>query len=169
MSNDYSVSDDQIIFRTARPDDAEAIQSLYLELTNDKSVKVLPERIKLINNDPSNFLFVVGSGAKVVGSCLITFCLDPMYGEQDYAVLENIVVSTDFQGKGIGQYLMRQVENYCFANDCTKLMFLSSAKRSGAHRFFHSVGYREDIKKGFVKYRSDIVRSADSKQFFEDV
>ncbi|MCW8997623.1 MAG: GNAT family N-acetyltransferase [Kangiellaceae bacterium] len=162
-----SSSCSELVFRSARAEDAESIRLLYLELTNDQSVQVLPERINLIEKDQSNFLFVVESDSKVMGSCLITFCLDPMYGQQDYAVLENIVVGADCQGKGVGKYLMGKVEAFCFSKDCTKLMFLSNAKREDAHKFFYSAGFRGDIKKGFVKYRSDVLRSADSRCFFE--
>ena len=39
------------------------------------------------------------------------------------------------------------------ANDCTKLMLLSSTTRAPAHALFHHCGYTSDTKHGFVKYR----------------
>jgi len=33
------------------------------------------------------------------------------------------------------------------------MMLLSSAFRADAHRFFEHVGFRADLKRGFVKYR----------------
>jgi len=154
-------------FRHAVETDSEQIKELYFFLTKDEHVSVLPERIKLISEHPENFLFVVELEQEVVGTCFITFCLDPMYATQDYAVLENIVVSDQVRGKGVGKFLMQEVEHFCFSKDCTKLMFLSSSKRSDAHQFFEAMGYSKDIKKGFVKYRSDAaLRSDDAELFF---
>lgn len=146
---------DNLKFRHANGTDSEQIKHLYLLLTKDQQVSVLPERIDVISKHPENFLFVVEFEKTVVGTCFITFCLDPMYGFQNYAVLENIVVSDIVRGKGVGKFLMQEVESFCFSKDCTKLMFLSSSKRIDAHRFFKAMGYSQDIKKGFVKYRSE--------------
>jgi len=49
---------------------------------------------------------------------------------------------------------MRYVEAHCLKHNCSKIMLLSAAHRIDAHRFFSSLGYEQDRKVGFVKYRS---------------
>jgi hypothetical protein len=36
------------------------------------------------------------------------------------------------------------------------IMLLSNSKRSEAHRFFEKQGFSSDLKKGLVKYRSQL-------------
>jgi hypothetical protein len=40
--------------------------------------------------------------------------------------------------------------------DCSKIMLLSNSKRSEAHTFFEKQGFSSELKKGFVKYRSQL-------------
>ena len=55
---------------------------------------------------------------------------------------------------------MRYVEAHCLKHNCSKIMLLSAAHRIDAHRFFSSLGYEQDRKVGFVKYRSKLVAEA---------
>ncbi|MNR35046.1 hypothetical protein D3C85_1528660 [compost metagenome] len=48
---------------------------------------------------------------------------------------------------------MREVEAFCAASDCSKIMLLSSVEREDAHRFFERCGFDASIKRGLVKYR----------------
>ena len=73
--------------------------------------------------------------------------------------LENFVIDQEQQGKGYGTMLARYVERFCLQADCSKIMLLSNSKRSEAHTFFEKQGFSSELKKGFVKYRSQL-RSA---------
>jgi GNAT superfamily N-acetyltransferase len=139
-------------FRIAKPKDAMAIQSLYLELVNDSNIHVLPDCIAAIANDESNLLIVGDKMGKIVATALITICHDVMYGDQPFAVVENVVVSESERGQGIGSELMNWIKETCKARRCTKIMLLSSAKRPEAHEFFERHGYQSELKRGFVNY-----------------
>ena len=84
----------------------------------------------------------------------LTLCLDAMYGNQPYGVLENVVVAEAQRSHGIGSQLMAYVEELCHRHDCSKIMLLSTASRAQAHRFFERHGFSAANKRGFVKYRS---------------
>jgi len=120
--------------RQALERDADSITALYTELTNDPTVSVLASRISEIFNDAHNFLFVVTDKDIVRGSCFVTLCLDPMYGKQTYAVLENIIVSLQHQSCGLGSVMLKQVEQFCLDKDVSKIMLMSSAKQRLATR-----------------------------------
>lgn len=142
--------------RQALETDAEQIQNLYTTLTNSPDVKVEPSRVKQILSDDNNFLFVIVNDHDISGTCFLTLCLDPMYGTQPYGVIENIIINSESRSAGLGKELMRHVESFCFAKDCSKVMLQSNANRDEAHGFFNSLGYEDKRKVGFVKYRSNL-------------
>lgn len=141
------------IIRRARPDDAAAIEDLYRQLVGPSQVAVLPERLDAVARDSRTALFVADIDGEVVATVLVFLCLDVMFRNQPFAVLENLIVRADRRGLGIGGALMREVERYCLAMECSKIMVLSSVERAEAHRFFERTGFEGAIKRGFVKYR----------------
>jgi GNAT superfamily N-acetyltransferase len=116
-------------------------------------VTVTPQRVAEVAQDPRTALFVAEIEDVTVGTALVSLCSDVMFQSQPFAVVENIVVAVGCRGSGVGAALMRNVEHYCLAAQCSKIMLLSSAERAEAHRFFERVGFVGSIKKGFVKYR----------------
>jgi GNAT superfamily N-acetyltransferase len=79
-----------------------------------------------------------------------------MHRDQPYAILENFVIDERQRSKGFGAGLMRYVEHFCLRADCPKIMLLSNSKRLAAHCFFEKQGFSAEVKKEFVKYRSQL-------------
>ncbi len=142
-----------MIIRQARGADAVALAALYQSLVSDPHINVRPERLEALAADPHNYLLVCEVDGVVCGTVLLTLCLDAMYGNQLYGVLENVVVAEAQRGQGIGHQLMAHVEELCRQHDCSKIMLLSAASRAQAHRFFERHGFSGANKRGFVKYR----------------
>ena len=88
--------------RTAKPNDSHRIAELYALLVENPAVKVLPERIAQISDDPNTALFVCERDGMVEGTALVSLCSDVMFGFQPFAVVENIVVTQALRGKGLG-------------------------------------------------------------------
>ncbi|MFK4135844.1 GNAT family N-acetyltransferase [Pseudomonas luteola] len=82
-----------------------------------------------------------------------------MFGFQPFAVVENVIVDEAQRGTGVGRQLIRTIEQRCIDKDCSKIMLLSSAHRIQAHAFFERAGFKGDSKRGFVKYRRDLLAS----------
>jgi N-acetylglutamate synthase-like GNAT family acetyltransferase len=141
-----------ISFGHAQPLEALEIQKLYRQLVDDSNVCVLPESIEALIQDDFNHLIVGRINKKIVATGFLTICRDVMYGDQPYAVLENIVVDIECRKQKIGQKLMAYIRSVCKSKRCTKIMLLSSSKRVEAHSFFEKCGYEADIKRGFVNY-----------------
>lgn len=139
--------------RPAKPNDSHRIAELYAQLVENPAVNVLPERIARISDDPNTGLFVCERNGLVEGTALVSLCADVMFGFQPFAVLENIVVNQAQRGTGLGAALLQHVEVFCLSKDCSKIMLLSSAQRTDAHRFFQRAGLAGSAKRGFVKYR----------------
>jgi N-acetylglutamate synthase-like GNAT family acetyltransferase len=144
-----------LTIRTARPEDATAIGALYRQLVNDPHVRVEGSRIQSIIHDSHTQLYVCEVNDHVVATALVSLCFDVMYGDQPFAVIENVVVDTQHRGNGLGEKLLQEIERFCARHDCSKIMLMSSASRVDAHRFFERVGFSPDAKRAFVKYRRD--------------
>ncbi len=144
----YIMSGNPVV-RAAQPTDAAALQSLYRQLVDDENVHVAAAQIQLVSEDARTRLFVCEIDGNAEATVLVSLCTDVMYGDQPFAVVENLVVDKAHRGKGIGQALLRQVEQFCLSRNCSKMMLFSSVIRVDAHRFFERVGFRSDLKRGF--------------------
>jgi N-acetylglutamate synthase-like GNAT family acetyltransferase len=139
--------------RHAEPADANRIAELYRQLVSNTAISVQAERISAISEDPNTALFVCELGGQVEGSALVCLCADVMFGSQPFAVVENIIVNETVRGKGLGAALLRHIETFCLAKNCSKIMLLSASQRERAHHFFEQAGFTGTSKRGFVKYR----------------
>lgn len=140
------------MIREANPADRESVQRLYQMLCPGQPVNVRCDRIEQIRRDSNNYLLVVEHGGTVTATAFLTVCLDPMFGVQPYAVVENLVVDESVRGQGVGSHLLEHIERMCLGLHCSKIMLLSSSKRTQAHRFFSALGYSGTVSKGFKKY-----------------
>lgn len=139
--------------RRAVSDDAARIDALYGQLVGDTARCVLPERLQELSEDPRTALLVAEIDGQVCATALVSLCEDVMFKRQPFAVVENVVVDVATRNRGVGAALMREVEAFCAASDCSKIMLLSSVERTDAHRFFARCGFDASIKRGLVKYR----------------
>ncbi|WP_195694736.1 GNAT family N-acetyltransferase [Priestia megaterium] len=141
------------MIREAEPKDSSVIEKLYKKLApHSKNLKVLPERVEQIRKDSNNFLFVYEEDHAIKGSVFITFCLDPGYEFRPYTIVEYVIVSEGYRGKGIGEKLLKHVEKVSIGRESTRIVLLSSVARTEAHKFFTKNGYDGTISKGFKKY-----------------
>lgn len=141
--------------REAVADDADDLTGLYRLLKADPKIAVNAERLDELRASPQSFLLVCQIDCKVIATAHVSLCPDAMYGYRPFAVVENVVVAEEFRSRGTGTALMNYIDELCFSKDCSKIMLLSNAQRSDAHRFFARRGYSSSKKVGFVKYRSD--------------
>ena len=139
--------------RAAQPEDAAAIAALYRLLTGNPAVNVTPERLRAIAAHDDHHLLAAEMKGKVCGTIMLTFCMDAMFGEQPFTVVENVIVDPECRGCGIGAALFAQAETMSIARMSSKIMLLSAAERTDAHAFFERIGYAGDKKRGFIKYR----------------
>lgn len=140
-------------FRKANANDANAIANLYKDLVPNAPINVLPERITEITEDKNTYLIVCADNGNIIATALVALCNDAMFTRQPFAIIENVIVSKEYQGKGIGKGLMDHIEKFCLASDCSKIMLLSSSDNRSAHDFYAAMGYDPNAKLGFIKKR----------------
>ncbi|MGE8207328.1 GNAT family N-acetyltransferase [Heyndrickxia sp. NPDC080065] len=141
------------MIREAVGTDTVQIYKLYKMLVpNSKKMNVQEEQIEIIRKDPNNFLLVYDEEGEILGTLTLNICLQALHGIRPYGIVENIIVQENHRSKGIGQKLIRYVEEYCKSIDCHRIMLLSNSKRQRAHQFFEKEGYDGSVSKGFKKY-----------------
>ena len=140
------------MIRRALASDAADILALYRQLVNNPALDVQAARLAQLAQDPDHWLLVATRDARVCGSVLLIFCKDVMFGEQPFAVLENLVVDSQLRGQGVGRALLEHAEALCLSRSASKLMITSGRQREGAHGFFEALGYCGQTKKSFIKY-----------------
>lgn len=65
-------------------------------------------------------------------------------------LIENVAVLPDYQGRGVGRAMFDEIERWGREQDCHYEMLVSGLQRTGAHKFYHALGF--DEVKGFKKY-----------------
>ena len=138
--------------RKATTNDIEALKMLYWELLPDEAVDVNPEVIKKIDSLPEYSLLVYEEDGKVLGTTMLIVCYDAVFRNSNFAVIENVVVSSEARGKGIGRKLMDEAEFIARDNKCIYVLLLSNKKRLNAHKFYRNLGYSDELSLGFKKY-----------------
>ncbi|HSC69160.1 MAG TPA: GNAT family N-acetyltransferase [Cellvibrio sp.] len=139
--------------RRATKVDAESIAKLYAQLNTLSSASVLAERIEVIAKSQNTHLLVCDDSGEIIATALVCLCDDVMYQSQPFAVVENVVVSANYKREGIGKSMMDYVEAFCLERDCSKIMLQTSSKNHDARDFYTAMGYDQNVKIGFVKYR----------------
>jgi GNAT superfamily N-acetyltransferase len=56
-------------------------------------------------------------------------------------VVEDVAVLPEFQGRGVGRAMMEHARAECRKAGCYKMTLSSNLKRTGAHRFYDSLGF----------------------------
>lgn len=124
------------------------IQSLYRELiAQGVSMDTLETHFQRIENDKRYYCVVVRDESKIVGTCRGILCIAL---DTPFLVVENVVVDEKSRGKGIGRLMFDELDRFATEHECGYAILASSGFRKGAHRFYESMGYTDDVK-GFRK------------------
>jgi GNAT superfamily N-acetyltransferase len=137
------------IARTELPD----LSRLFEELSGKPGCsKKMAENFEWIANNEDYILLGAFLDGKLAGSLMGIICHDLVGECQPFMVIENVIVSKNMRGCGIGKQLMQAIERLGKERNCYYTMFVSGTHRKDAHRFYESLGYRLDEVQGFKKY-----------------
>ncbi len=129
------------------------LAELLEELSDMKTdIHKMHNNYKLISENGNYILLGAKYSNKLVGSLMGIICHDLVGDCKPFIVVENVIVSSIYRGKGIGKLLMIEIEKIAKERDCYYAMFISGFQRTDAHKFYESIGYKQDTVKGFKKY-----------------
>lgn len=58
-------------------------------------------------------------------------------------LIEDVVIKSEFQGKGIGKQMMLHAMEVCKKSGCYKVSLSSNLKREKAHQFYEGLGFQK--------------------------
>ena len=134
-----------LVIRQADAADLPAVLALYAQLDfnsgNVLSEQAAQQIFAEFARYPSYRLFVATDGSVVVGSYALLVMHNLAHGGTPSAVVEDVVVASDQQGRGIGRQLMTHAKDQARTAACYKLALSSNRQRHAAHAFYESLGF----------------------------
>ncbi|MCU6793500.1 GNAT family N-acetyltransferase [Paenibacillus sp. WQ 127069] len=141
----------QITVRKAKIDDVTGLSELFIDFIGKESnLTAMKYQVEIISHDPNYYVAVACDGNRVIGTSMGIVCYDLVGNCNPFMLVENVVVSPEFQGQGVGKLLMQTLEDFGQKNQCNYVMLVSGSNRESAYKFYESIGYSID-QRGFKK------------------
>jgi GNAT superfamily N-acetyltransferase len=136
-----------ILLRLALEKDLSDLMELYSLLDGEgegpQDLEVFRENFIHLQAAPKYFIFVAEAEDRVVGTFELLIMENLAHHGLPSAIVEDMVVRADFQGKGIGRAMMQHAMQFARQRGCYKLMLSSNRKRVDAHHFYESLGFQQ--------------------------
>jgi ribosomal protein S18 acetylase RimI-like enzyme len=87
---------------------------------------------------------------RLVATCTLTIIPNLTRAARPYGVLENVVTHPEYRKRGIATALLRHAMDFARAENCYKVMLLTSHKDEATLRFYEQAGFQSGEKTGFV-------------------
>ena len=104
---------------------------------------------QIIRNPEVGAVLVAREGGQVVGMVNLLFTVSTALGGQ-VALLEDMVVSSQARGAGVGSELLDQAISFARAQGCKRITLLTDRENESAQRFYGKKGF---VVSGMVPMR----------------
>ena len=104
-------------------------------------------------NAAGGTVFGAYRGSKMIGTCTLNVCANLSWSGRSYGIVENIIVTKDERGKGIGRSLLLFARRTAESKNCYKVTVMTRLKDPETGSFYRSAGFSED-KAGFQRHFS---------------
>jgi GNAT superfamily N-acetyltransferase len=131
------------------------ILRLYAEVLDKGEVLSITDAENIFNKMltyPNYKVYIVEIDYQVVGTFALLIMDNLAHIGTPSGIIEDVVVSKDFQGNGIGKLMMNFAMEKCREFGCYKMVLSSNLKRVEAHQFYENLGFE---KHGF-SYRINL-------------
>ena len=136
--------------REAGQTDLENVLALYSAIEDNPSDVLTVDEAKAVwaqfARYPSYRLWVACDTAHqdaVVGTYALLVMHNLAHRGAPSAIVEDVVVAPDQQGRGIGRQMMAHAIQQAREAGCYKLALSSNLRRKGAHAFYESLGFAQ--------------------------
>jgi len=141
--------------REAAEGDLEQILAIYrdagIETRGKQSLESARAVFMRMATYPSYKVYVAEVDGRVAGTFALLIMDNLANGGLPSGVIEDVAVLGSCQGKGIGKAMMQSALRACRNHGCYKMALSSNTARTGAHKFYESLGF---VRHGF-SYRVD--------------
>ena len=85
-------------------------------------------------------IYVVCYLDEVVGMCMVNY-IDDVFIAKRTAFINAVCVDKNFRGKGVGSFLISEIEKIAYFDGASEIMLTSSSKRVAANRLYEKLGF----------------------------
>ena len=135
-----------MIIREATEEDLPGILELYShpEIDNGivldlKDAKQIFEKMK---SYPDYHIYVAETDNKMAGTFALAILDNIAHMGAKSGLIEDVVVSLDFQRQGIGKKMMEFAIELCREKSCYKVCLSGNLKRKNSHKFYENIGFK---------------------------
>lgn len=145
--------------RRAREADLPAIDKLYGELHGGDYAEYAPSpsrfraAFRAIARSRDHHLLVAEVNGEVAGTLHVLIFRHLGHGLRPVAIIENVVVGSQFRSQGIGKRMIEAAGRIARANRCYKMSLTSNRARRRAHRFYERIGWQRTHHGFTLHYR----------------
>lgn len=133
--------------REAGKEDLPNILQLYKQPDMDQGIALSLEQAEAIFHKmtlyPNYKLFVVDNNCEIIGTFALAIMDNLAHNSAPSGLIEDVVVNTEWQGKGIGKQMMNYAIEQCKKHNCYKVALSSNLKREKAHHFYEALGFEK--------------------------
>lgn len=145
MGHRIWAGDGMIEIRVVEDGDVAGLMALYraagLDSEGGFTAEEATERLAEFRRYPSYRLFVAVDAGELVGTYSLLVMDKLTKRGRRVGVVDDVGVSPEQQGKGIGRAMMEHAMEECRAAGCYKMMLSSNLKRTEAHAFYERLGF----------------------------
>lgn len=130
--------------RIATEQDVESILAIYLNSNLDKNIlniEAAQSIFKKIAQYPDYKIYIVEADSQPIGTFALLIMDNLGHLGTPSAVVEDVAVIAEYQGKGIGKKMMEFAMQIAKEKGCYKLTLSSNLRREAAHAFYESLGF----------------------------
>lgn len=144
----------ELIIRKAEERDLDGLDQVMLVISDAAGDReTVKKLLKKIDADPQKYLMVAEDQetGTICGSLFGVVFEDICDSCRPILLVENVAVLESYQGNGVGRKMFEAIEEWAKEEwDCHYEILASGLNRTGAHKFYHALGFSE--VKGFKKY-----------------
>ena len=137
----------EVAIREALEEDLPGVLALYAQPGLDDGHTLTVEQAKLhyrrFKQYPNYRLFVAELNGAIVGTFALLIMDNLAHLGTPSGVVEDVVVTADLRGKGIGRRMMEAALVICRESGCYKMALSSNLKREAAHAFYESLDFEK--------------------------
>lgn len=141
------------MIRTANVHDFETVMELYRQLNPDDPIITDGSDRRAFDqilSDPALDLLLWQHDGTVLATAYLNIIPNLSRSAASYAVIENVVVTKEARGTGVGKQIMAATLQIAWNAGCYKAMLMTGSKRPSTLGFYRTCGFSQESKTAFL-------------------
>ena len=124
--------------------DLPLLNQLYTEIDGESPLSLahIEQIFKQIQQFPNYNIYIAWLNGEPVGTFSLLF-IPLILHDSKSAIIDAVVVTSAYRNQGIGKAMMQEALKLSREAGCNKAMLSSNLKRTAAHQFYESLGFKQ--------------------------